>query len=317
MHLAMSIQDVPDGLHQFCKQIKPILSQIKATEILKRKAAFRNIDLKKVSDETLLREIENVLEINVNGKPYLVNIFFSRILGKKNLSTNIYRVRKLTDEDIAKNDFLSMRKEEDAWYPPKHVVNRGRLNKKGECVLYVADSPTTAIKETKLATNDLFYLIVYRNKDPFRVAYLDNWKPISGLTDEENFKLQLFNDFLVSEFTKDVGEGTEYLYRPSEIIANRFLHHPEKDLGWMYPSISNKNGFNLCIKPKIAQQLLQLVGVRVCRLIEDENYTIGVIGDAINYDRHGQFIYVSPGSEVSRKTYLGMNAGFGFQKFGE
>lgn len=309
----MFTHDIHDESHQFCKQVKPILSQINASEILRRKAAFRNIDLTKVSDETLLREIEQVLEIYVSGKPYLVNIFFSRILGQKGLSTLIYRIRKLTDEDKNKNSFLSMKKEVDAWYPPKHVVKRGRLNKKGESVLYVADSPLTAIKETKLLVNDLFYLIVYRNKDPFRIAYLGDWKPISGLSDEENFKLQLFNDFLVSEFTKDVGDGTEYLYRPSEMIAKKFLRHPEKDLGWMYPSISNKNAANLCIKPDIAPQLLQLVGVRVCKLLEDKDYNIGVIGDAIDYDQHGHFVYVSPGSELSRKTFLGMNAGFGLQ----
>lgn len=301
----------PNDLQIFCQQAKIILSQISISEILRRKEVFRSIDLCRISDKMLLTEIKNVLEVRLDGKPYLINIFFSRIVGKKHISTNIYRIRRLTDEDISNNEFVSMKRKEDAWYPPKCLVTPGRLNKKGEALLYLADSPLTAIKETHLETNELFYLIIYKTKSPFRIAYLDQWQDVNGLNEEENFKLQLLNDFLISEFTKDVGKGTEYLYRPSEIIAKNFLQHEEKDLGWMYPSISNKRGFNLCFKSNIATRYLDLVGVRVCKLKDKINYNIAIVGDGIINDK-GQFLYMSPSSKLSRQTFIGCNAAFGF-----
>lgn len=76
---------LPNDLKIFCQQAKILLDQISISEILRRKEAFRKIDMSKISDEMLLTEIKNVLEVRLNGKPYLINIFFSRMVGKKYL----------------------------------------------------------------------------------------------------------------------------------------------------------------------------------------------------------------------------------------
>ena len=45
-----------------------------------------------------------------------------------------------------------------------------------------------------------------------------------GLTDEHAITVhEIYNDFLHDEFSRNVGEDIEYLYKVSEIIAKSFL----------------------------------------------------------------------------------------------
>lgn len=297
---------------QFIIQAKKILANVTVHEILKRKSRFRGIDLKKISDDDLFKEIKKVLEIYVEGQPFQVSLISSRFIGQPHVRTLLYRVRKLTDLDISHNDFVSMRKPADAWYPPSQFVSQGRLNKIGESLLYLAEDPKTAIIETHLQPGDLFYLIVFRTGNPFRATFFEESETLPELSDDENAKLQLFNDFLISEFVKHVGKGTEYLYRTSEIIAKQFLCHRDLDVAWSYPSIANSRRSNLCFKSEIAYDHLDLVGVRVCRLVNQTDYRLGVIGDAIEVDKSGNFIYVSAKSKISQETFAGFNAAFNF-----
>ncbi len=295
--------------NEFIDAARPLLERISALEIIERKGRFRDIDLRKISDESLKKEIVKVVSIDVNGNPHVVNIQRSLSIGENHLYPVFYRVRKLSCQELRDNEFLTMKKEDDAWYPPARLVKNGRLNREGEPVLYLADSPLTAIKETHLQVSDLFYLMVYRPFKSFRVSHLGLWEDIDGFTTDENLKLKLFNDFFITEFTRDVGAGTEYLYRSSELIGKEHLHHP-LDVGWVYPSVSNKRSQNICFKPNIAKNYLKLVGVRVCRLADIEDYNLAIIGDAIEFDSNGNFIYTPANSRLSSETFRIMSGHF-------
>lgn len=78
----------------FVTQAKKILANVTIQEILERKSRFREIDLKTISDDELLKEIKKVLEINVEGQPFQVSLISSRFIGQPHVRTLLYRVRR-------------------------------------------------------------------------------------------------------------------------------------------------------------------------------------------------------------------------------
>jgi len=293
----------------FCQNAREILQNITLSEIVDRIALFRKVDLKKISDSELNSEIDKVFKVNVSGEYKSVLLNTSIIIGENQMRIPFSRIRSLTDEDIKSKTFVSMKNEEDAWWPNKDYVSRnGRINKKYESLLYVTDTILTAIKEKKIKIGNPFYYIEYLSKKAIRACIIGEWKSYSGLNETENLKLKLYNDYLISEFSKDVGIGTEYLYRTSEIIAKKYFDQKDVQDAWCYSSIANKGGGNYCFYPYKAKECLELVGVRCCKLQPNEKF--GVVCDAIP-DSIGNLLYYSPKSEFSKKTFALMNAFLG------
>ena len=293
---------------KFTKNAKEILQYISPSEIIDKIRYFRTINLKTISDSKLENAIDNVLKVNVNGELKSVQFQFSKILGGENIHLRFCRIRRLTKEDKQSRDFRSMKMENDAWWPPQEFVKtRGRLNKEYESLLYVADTFETALEETKIELGESFYYIEYRTNKPIRACFIGEWEDFEELNETENLKLKLYNEFLVNEFSKDVGTGTEFLYRPSEIIAKQYFNQDSVQDAWCYSSVADKKRYNYCFYPHKAKECLDLVGVRCCKLIFQNGQKVQIILDAIGSDSNGNLIYHKIDSEISKKTFFLMN----------
>ncbi len=278
------------------KLFKGYLDKTSIDELLDRIEKFREIDLKTISDKELKKRVKQVISYNLKNKSYGGLVVHTTTF---KAGTPFYRIRKFetTDLNVARN---KMQIEKDAWEPPI-VKYRGRLNNIGESLLYTCPfSQETAVKEMKIREGEIFALMTYRAKENIEALKIGEWKENKGLTKEQNQKLRIINNFLYSEFTKDVGVGTEYLYRVSEIITKDYFNilPLEKQQAWCYPSVQSKQAYNVCFRPKIHREVLELKGVSLCIMKEvDSEIRIGAAKAALKFDDNGKFVYVAPNDE--------------------
>ncbi|AQY69520.1 hypothetical protein PverR02_20975 [Pseudomonas veronii] len=219
--------------------------------------------------------------------------------------TRFYRVRALDKEDTI-IPLRGMRTEDDAWNPPAKFVKAGRLNIEGESLLYTAPiNPKVAIEEMKISDNEAFSLIVYESTQDISATAIGISQETPNLNAEERLKTALINDFLTHEFTRDVGVGTEYLYKTSEtIIKDYFDLPPQVQDAWCYPSVAEKKCVNVCFRPNNAKEKLRLVGVQIvtCQRAGDDAL-INVKCIALGFDNNGFFQYHPVGSEAQREAF--------------
>ena len=259
---------------------------------------FRALNFKTISDEDLFTEISNVLCID-NFFAYPVNV---RILGK---GTEFFRVRKLRGTIIPFDNFSII---SDMWEPPNEKVTRPeRLNKIGESLLYttLAD-PFIAIQEARVQGGDIYALIKYIAKDDVKVNVIGGGFEQDELPFNDANSIIVFNlinDFLRDEFSRIVGEGTEYLYRISESIAKDYFDLPPRvsQDAWAYSSIQDKHKYNVCFRPDIAHELLSLHGAIVCK--KDESDGIKAICVAVPSMTDNTIKFHRLGSEIQRELF--------------
>lgn len=154
------------------------------------------------------------------------------------------------------------------WYPdPEFVTKDGRVNLKGQPMLYCSTEQVTPIYECGIEKDDYYAIIQYSIcKDKELIGYMvgNNFEP-EDLNEVGKINNKIINDFILSEFTKPVGIGTEYLYKISNVIAHNFMDMPFAD-AYVYPSIANyKKGWNVAIKPNSADEKISFDCVLVCR----------------------------------------------------
>lgn len=243
--------------------IHHFLSKISIEDIEEKRESFRTLNLRNLNDEQLFGSVMGLLSFDVEGQS--VGILMP-CFGTYPSGTRFYRIRKLKAEDhfIPLKD---MSKEQDAWEPPSCcVTSLGRLNKKGESLLYTTPQmPNIAVEEMGIKDNERFCLIVYSSKVNVKVSCIGKWYNNPDLTKDENLKMRMIHNLLNDIFSKDVGVGTEYLYRASESITKNFFDYPqEMQDGWCYPSVASKTGYNVCFRPEVARKVLSLVGVQIC-----------------------------------------------------
>ena len=228
-----------------------ILSNISIQEIEDKISRFQKIDLKNISDEDLSSAMFDVMNIDVNGKKVH---FFLPLHSVLSVGTKLYRVRTVDLKDMAQ--FSSM----DAyWNPPtEYIRTRGRLNKVHESLLYTSLHPETTFSELKIKACQAFVLIVYEAKQEIKLNIIGVNRDVSELNEIENRKYQLYNEFLLNEFTKEVQPGQEHLYRVSELIAKTYFDLPRRDIqdAWMYPSVASEGKSNVCFYPEVAKEVL-------------------------------------------------------------
>ena len=135
---------------------------------------------------------------------------------------HFYRIRKFSQEDykISKSattiTFPSMCKTSDAWARPAgQITNYGRLNRPQQSTLYLALQVTNAIYETHCEINECFFLLVYKSKKPMRISQIQTNEYNEAFDELENAKLSILHQFLLTEFTRWVEPGREYLYKIS------------------------------------------------------------------------------------------------------
>ena len=107
-------------------------------------------------------------------------------------------------------------------------------------------------------------LIEYEALKDVKVVNIGMWKSNSDLSEEENLKMIMMMNLLGDLFSRDVGDGTEFLYRLSERIAKNYFDLPsEVQNGWCYPSVASKQFLNVCFRPEIAKSVLKVKNVLV------------------------------------------------------
>lgn len=218
---------------------------------------WRKLDLRKKSDDDVDEELKSLLSS-------LKTICTS---SKKANFDTLWRIRKL--EYLIKD--IS-----ECWEPPSDVTPMGRCNSKGHPVLYVSRKLKTPFEELSIKPKkQQIYVIKYKQKYNFELSNIVPINPIP--TDQDNnpifdekssISYRILREFIRSEFLKPAGKDTEYLYRISGSICRVWFDENDRD-GWLYPSVQSPNDLNLAIKPEAAHSKLEIKGIRIVKMVEE------------------------------------------------
>lgn len=277
---------------------KQHLARVEAPLLAEKVRRFRRLNFRKLSYAEIQREIGNVLCFEDQA-------LLMPMMGKYPAGGLFYRIRRLAPDDRA-FPLRGMTFEYDAWAPPASVATMQRLNKAGEPLLYTTPlNFAVAIEELRVPEDEFFSLIVYRARSEIKVAQVGLGTMPPELTEEEHFKMELLNDFLEHEFTREVGRGTEHLYQISEIIAKDYFDlPPDAQDAWCYPSVAERGGYNVCFRPERAREKLELLGVQFCRYRrEGDDLLINVAAVAVGFGADDVFQYHAIGSEVQKVIF--------------
>lgn len=242
--------------------LKDFLSNITFEDIEDKRELFRLINFSSLDEHSLFRVISDTFSFNINGiSMSMLMPMFSYY--KRN--TIFYRIRKVVNNDCV-FPIITLQVEQDVWNPPAQFVTKlGRLNKIGEPLLYTCpESPIPAVLETRIPEGERFCLIEYEAIKDVKVVNIGVWKSNPDLSEEENLKMRMMMNLLGDLFSRDVGDGTEFLYRLSERIAKDYFDLPlEVQDGWCYPSVAFKLFLNVCFRPEIAKSVLRVKDILI------------------------------------------------------
>ena len=227
------------------------LNSLNTLELLSNIEAFKRLDLKTTPIE----------EISMKSLQTLSCMIVSSALFEE--GTRLYRVRRL------KSDLSNMPHTfQDIWHPPADkVLTDGRVNLKGHPILYTSTEQITPIYECEIAEDEYYAIIQYAVKPGHKLIgyHVGSGVEPEDLNDTGKINNKIINDFLVSEFSKPVGKGTEYLYKVSNVICQNFMDMPFCD-AYVYPSVAHyKKGWNVAIKPESANQKIAFDCMLVCK----------------------------------------------------
>lgn len=165
--------------------------------------------------------------------------------------TKFTRIRKL---DFINHKFTY----NDFWEPPKKHINKGRLNKKFEQLLYMTQGELMSpIKEVGIQTGDKFIIMLYEAKSDIILTEI-GWKIIESKNHGEIGIL--IKQFLDRNFSKKGSDA----YILSELIAKKV--NSSNAHGWCYPSIARESGINVCLKIEYKPNI-ELFGVQCCEML--------------------------------------------------
>lgn len=268
------------------EEVVNYLRKVDIHKLQEKISNFRKLDIKNISEVDLFQNIYKVLCEGNLGFKYIPNI------GKYNINKVFYRARILGDIDDLEN---VMQTKQDFWSPPeKFVKNYGRLNKPGESLLYTAPNPITCVNELKIEPEQVFVLIKYKAIDKIKANIICGDYDYDGMNikdEKAKFVNEMLNNFLKEEYSREVGIGTEHLYRTSEMIAKNFFDLPPMVFqdAWAYVSTFDKKSYNVCFRPDIAQMKLMLDGAVIAKT--DEIKTIKSLCFTPGYDERYQRTY--------------------------
>lgn len=251
--------------------IEAALSTISNQELKDRISKFESSS-SDLEYEDALELLKSVILFEIFG--FKVSAFKSEKREYKEGSI-FYRVRKL------KREMLNL-KHSDFWEAPKEVIERGRINRPMEQLLYMSpNEPYTPISETHIGQNDPFLLIAYKTTCPLSVFGIGVGGSFDGeCTQETEKKLDIISDFVKRNFLKSSGSA----YILSNVIAQEICRYDYD--GWLYPSVANEGGENLCLK-LTAKESLEIQSAYLCELVDEKikvTHAIQVSDDIQIYD---------------------------------
>ena len=259
-------QEEKEVLNNFGAQnsIHDFLSRISIEEIVTKSETFHTLNVKNLTDKELFDALMNAISFDVDGSGTKICILKPRGVSYP-VRTRFYKIRPLEKGD-ERFPYKTMSIEQDAWNAPESKCTLGRLNKDGESLLYTSiQSPNTCVEEMGIVEGERLCLIVYEATKDVKATLVGIWQDDQTLSKEENLKMRMITNVLKDLFTRDVGKGTEFLYRVSERIAKDYYDLPRDcQDAWCYPSVAAKQGFNCCFRPDVARDVLDLIGVQIC-----------------------------------------------------
>lgn len=226
------------------------LNNLDTNELLSKIQEFKKNDLKTATLEEISMKILETLSCMLVNQSVFVE------------GTRLYRIRKLS------SDLSNMPQTfQDIWHPPADLIKtEGRVNLKGNPMLYTSTEQITPVYECDIKENDCYAIIQYTVKPgQSLIGYTVSVdSKVDGLNEKGIINNKIIEDFILSEFTKPVGKGTEYLYKISNVIARNFMDMPFCD-AYVYPSVANyKKGWNVAIKPDSAIRKIDFSCVLIC-----------------------------------------------------
>lgn len=256
------------------------LNDINTMELLEKIDKFKKIDLKNTPIEIISQKSLETLNCML-----VSNYIFEE-------NTRLYRIRKLKQDLSNIPQYF-----QDVWHPKSGMVTKaGRVNLKGQPILYCSTEQVTPIYECGIEPKDVYALIQYSVLPKKRlIGYTvgNNIEP-DNLNQIGKINNKIINDFIVSEFTKPVGIGTEYLYKVSNVICKNFMDMPFCD-AYVYPSIENyKKGWNVAIKPESAREKIKFDCILICKAIGfdgEDNFQFELLHKA-NTLKNNKLVYV-------------------------
>ena len=271
--------------------VQDVLKNIDPLVLMGRINHFRKLNISKMNDQEIFQAILDVL--CVNG--YFCCYSNVRVYPT---GTQFFRVKRFKGHVIPDSRFKLFG---DYWETdPKYLTAYGRLNKPHESLLYTAPDLFCAVDEVKIQENEYFAAIRYTAQAPVKVNMIGGEidYELNGATDKQAILIhEMYNSFLRDEFSRDVGKGTEYLYKTSEIIAKSFFDLPPRAVqdAWAYSSVQNKEKFNVCFRPEIAHEILKLDGAMICR--KNKEKQVEVVCVAVGANNEGEIQFYPLGSE--------------------
>lgn len=284
--------------------LKKLLAGQSASAITDRIRKFRRLQIKELNDEALSKEILNVLMVRqADGSDQFCMQLKSR---QFEAGTDFFRARKAPNLIIPIKSAATV---SDAWAPPETAVrNSSRLNKPGESLLYTSMHPNTTLAEIRAVPDD--FVAVFAFKATRRITGVAIGEPdfSPDFSDDELFKMNLINDFLFEEFTREVGIGTEHLYRTSEMIAKWWFDGPpEMQDAWSFPSVQSRSNLNVVFRPAKATDCLKLRGVMIGRVTPNRDLMIKAVG----LSQSGSFSYFPIGSAEQKAHFPDIRSAVG------
>ena len=277
--------------------IQNILRKIDPLVLMQRITNFRKLNISHMNKEEINQALLEVL---------CWNGIFSCYINMKMYpaGTKFFRVKKLKGTTIPNERFCMY---QDYWETdPKYLTTYGRLNKPGESLLYVSPDLFCSIGEVHIQEDVPFVAIQYTAKSDVKVNMIGGEIDYEQLgVQDEKVKLihEIYNSFLRDEFSRDVGKGTEYLYKVSETIAKNYFDLPPREMqdAWAYSSVQDKTKYNVCFRPEIAHELLELNGAMLCKV----NYSMGiqVLCVAVGADDNNNILFYRVGSEQQKQVF--------------
>lgn len=254
--------------------IEKHLSFVDIAELQDKISNFRDLNFRKMNYADVKKEVAKVISFKTSkGEQALLPTQISTYPK----GTKFFRIRPIPSDDRSL-PLKTMGTIADCWEAPADIVKAGRLNRENEPLLYTAPmNPEIAVEELKIADNELFSLIVYEATEDIKVTLIGVPHDNEGLSEESSLKMRMIQDFLKHEFIRDVGAGTEYLYRISEsIVKDYFDLPPDVQDGWCYPSVAQKGTYNACFRPSIKVKI-KLLGVQIAFVNRiDDSYQFGI-----------------------------------------
>jgi len=282
-------------------QLKDFLKYVDLAHLHEKINIFRDLNFKKMS----YQEVQSaIIEVITFETPHGNRCVLTPMHTCYPKGTRFYRVRTLPKDDIHL-PLRTMSNITDCWEPPENVVRMGRLNRNNEALLYTSPLfPSVAVEEMKIKDNEVFSLIVYEALEQINVTMIGQTPNVNGLNRNETLKIKMLQDFLRHEFIRDVGVGTEYLYRISESITKDYFDLPsEIQDAWCYPSVAQKGSVNVCFR-KNKREKLKLIGTQITSVIrENDNYLFSPRLIAATFEDDFHLSYYTIGSEVQQKLF--------------